>query len=276
MSAQSETIFEIKANSGRLRLGWAELWQYRELLLMLIWREIQVRYKQTAIGVLWVVLQPVLTTAIFTFVFTRFASFDSIVAPYPVFALSGLVIWMFFNSAVFISSVSLVVNSNLVTKVYFPRLILPFSAALSCLVDFVIALAVLAVFVVYYGAPVSWQIIFAPVFILAVIFLALGVGSLLASLSVRFRDVKHAVNFLLQVWMFSSPVFYPSNIFSGKWQTLYALNPLTGIIEGFRASIFGGEFNWASIGVSFLVTAVIFLFSIFVFRQVEDDFADVI
>lgn len=271
----TQTI-KIKAGDWRNFSAWRELWQYRELLYFLTWRDVKVRYKQTAIGVLWAILQPVLTTAIFTVIFTQFARFDSINIPYPLFALSGLLIWLFVNTAITAASNSLVGSVSLVTKVYFPRLIIPFAATLAGLIDFALGFVILFVLMIYYGVNLSWQILLAPIFVIQAILLTISLGTFFSALNVRFRDVKFALPFALQIWMFLSPVFYPSESLSGKWRTLFSINPLTGVLQGFRASLFGGEFDWFAIIVSQLLTIFLVIFSLFVFRMMEDDFADLI
>ena len=273
---QETTIFKIKPGSAWFNLDLKDLWIYRELLYFLTLRDIKVRYKQTAIGVLWAILQPILTTAIFTVIFSQFARIDSLTIPYPLFALSGLLLWLFVNGSITTASNSLISNTNLVTKIYFPRLIVPLAATLSGLIDFVLGLTLLAGLMLYYGVGVSWQIIFAPVFLVLTIILALSFGTLFAALNVRFRDVKFALPFGLQIWMFVSPIFYPASILSEKWRVVFAFNPLTGILEGFRAALFGGEFDWFAIGVSIALIFILALFSLFVFKRMEDDFADLI
>ena len=273
---QETPIVKIKPGSAWLNLDLKDLWTYRELLYFLTLRDIKVRYKQTAIGVLWAILQPVLTTAIFTVVFSQFARIDTLAIPYPLFALSGLLLWLFVNSSITTASSSLIGNSNLVTKIYFPRLIVPLAATLSGLIDFVLGLVLLVGMMIYYGVGLTWQIVFAPVFIILTILLALGFGTLFAALNVRFRDVKFALPFALQIWMFVSPVFYPASVLSEKWRVAFAFNPLTGILEGFRAALFGGEFDWFAIVVSVVLIFILALSSLIVFKRMEDDFADLI
>lgn len=273
---QETPIVKIKPGSAWLNLDLKDLWTYRELLYFLTLRDIKVRYKQTAIGVLWAILQPVLTTAIFTVIFSQFARVDSLAIPYPLFALSGLLLWLFVNSSITTASNSLISNTNLVTKIYFPRLIVPLAATLAGLVDFVLGLVLLVGLMIYYGVALTWQIVFAPIFIVLTILLALSFGTLFAALNVRFRDVKFALPFALQIWMFVSPVFYPASVLSEKWRVVFAFNPLTGILEGFRAALFGGEFNWFAVVVSVVLIFVLILTSLFVFKRMEDDFADLI
>jgi lipopolysaccharide transport system permease protein len=273
---QETQVTKIKPSDSLVNLDFKEIWLYRELLYFLTWRDVKVRYKQTAIGVLWAILQPVLTTAIFTIIFTQFARFDSLQVPYPLFALSGLLVWLFVNNSINTASGSLTGNTNLVTKVYFPRLIMPISATLAGLVDLALGFVILVVFMFYYGVGLTWQIVFAPFFVILAILLTLSFGTLFSAVNVRFRDVKFGLPFALQIWMFVSPIFYPLDILSEKWRIIFAFNPLTGILEGFRASLFGGKFDWLAIGVSFAVTIVLAFFSVFVFKRMEDNFADLI
>ena len=253
-----------------------DLWSYRELLYFLAWRDVKVRYKQTAIGVVWAILQPVLTTAIFTVIFTQFARFDSAAVAYPLFALSGLLLWIFVSSSITASGNSLINNSNLVTKIYFPRLIVPISATLAGLVDLAIGFLIALGLMIYYGVAVTPRVLLAPLFVGLAALLAVSLGTLFAALNVRFRDVKHILPFALQIWMFVSPVFYPPSVLSDNWRFLLAFNPLTGTLEGFRAALFGAPFDWFSIGISVVATMVIAFVALTVFTGMEDDFADFI
>lgn len=253
-----------------------DLWEYRELLYFMILRDVKVRYKQTAIGVLWAVLQPILTTVIFAVLFMSFARFESLRVPYPLLALAGVIIWVFVNSSVTAATNSLVGNSDLVTKIYFPRLIVPFSATLSGLIDLALGFVILIGLMFYYDFGFTAQSLLAPVFLLQAILLAVSVGTLASALNVRFRDVKFALPFLLQIWMFASPVFYPAEILTGKLKLLLSFNPLTGILEGFRSALFGTEFDWVVIGISAAITLLLFFVGLTVFKTMEDDFADLI
>jgi lipopolysaccharide transport system permease protein len=236
----------------------------------------KVRYKQTTIGILWAVLQPALTTIVFTILFGIFARFDTGEIPYPLFALSGLAIWLFVHTSISMASTSFVNNTNMVTKVYFPRLIVPVSATLASMLDLVFSFAMLLLLMLWFSTAVSLSIIFAPIFLVMAVILAVAVGTLFSALNVRFRDVKFALPFLLQVWMIASPIFYPSTIVPERWRWVFALNPLTGIIEGFRSSIFGSPFDITLIATSMASLAVIVIGSLFIFTTLEDDFADVI
>jgi len=277
---KSTEITYIKPQSAWFNLDLKDFWTYRELLYFLTWRDVKVRYKQTAIGVVWAILQPVLTTAIFTLIFSTVARFESQSVPYPLFALSGFLVWLFVFNAVSFAANSLVGNTNLVTKIYFPRLIVPVSATLSGLFDLLFSFAVLAAMMIYYflkGAlALSWQIAMVPVFVFLAILLAVSLGTLFSALNVRFRDVKFALPFALQVWMFASPIFYPPEILSEKARFVLAFNPLTGILQGFRAALLAERFDWLTIGIGAGMIVVLTILSLFVFKRMEDDFADMI
>lgn len=269
-------VVEIKPDRGWINFDLKEIWQYRELVYYLTLREIQIRYKQTLIGVIWAILQPVITTIIFTIIFSGLARFESGNIPYPLFALSGLLIWLYVNNAVGISSQGLINSTSLVTKVYIPRVILPSSIVISCIVDLFIGLIILAGMMVYYQVSLSLQMLLAPVFIVMAIVLAESCGLLFSALNVRFRDVKHVLPFLLQIWMFLSPVIYTPETLSEKWRAVLRLNPLYGILQGFRSSILGVPFDWTAIGFSAVTIVIFFLVSFFIFKRMEDGFADVI
>jgi lipopolysaccharide transport system permease protein len=254
----------------------SELWAYRELLYFLTWRDVKIRYKQTFIGVAWALLQPVVTTAIFTIIFSSWGRFETGTVPYPVFVLSGLLIWLFTHSSVTMSSNSFVSNVNLVTKVYFPRLIVPIAATLAGVLDMVISAVLLLLLMAYYGVGISMSALLAPIFLVVGFIQAAAVGTLLSALNVRFRDVKFALPFLLQVWMIASPVFYPVEVLGEKWRAVFAINPLVGTIEGLRSALFGRPFEMSILAVSLASTVVLCLISIIVFNRMEDDFADVI
>jgi lipopolysaccharide transport system permease protein len=273
---QELEITKIKPSGRWITLDLKDLWAYRELLYFLTWRDVKIRYKQTAIGIAWAVLQPVLTTAIFTVIFSSFARFDTKDVPYPLFAMSGLMIWLFVQTSTTMASNSFVSNTNLVTKVYFPRLIVPIAASLAGLFDLLFSFVILAAMMIYFGTVLTWQIVLVPVFILLAVLQTLAFGTLFSALNVRFRDVKFALPFLLQVWMIASPIFYPATLLSEKWRLIFAINPLTGILEGLRAALFGTEFDWQIIGISVLSVAAITIFSFIVFKKMEDDFADLI
>jgi ABC-type polysaccharide/polyol phosphate export systems, permease component len=266
----------IDARDAALGLHLRELWNYRELLLFLTWRDIQLRYKQTALGATWVIIQPLFTMLLFTLFFGKLAHMPSDNVPYPLFAYAGLVPWTFFSNALTNSGQSLVGNSSLISKVYFPRIYIPAGAVGAGLLDFAIASVLLLPMLIYYDVTITWRIFLLPAFALLATILALGVGMWLAALNVRYRDVRYAIPFLVQLWLFASPVIYPASIVPPNWKWLLAVNPVTGVIEGFRASILGKEFDVSTILSSVIVTSLILVFSFFAFRRVEDSFADVV
>ena len=253
-----------------------EIWQYREMVYYLTLRDIQIRYKQTAIGVVWAVLQPVITTVIFTIIFSGLARFESGDTPYPLFALSGLLIWLYVNNSVNQASMGLITNIPLVTKVYIPRVIVPISMIFSCLLDMLIGAVILIGMAIYYQVPFTPQIFLAPFFILMAIFLSAGVGILFGGINVLFRDVKHALPFMLQIWMFLSPVFYGPEMLTEKWRMVLRFNPMYGILQGFRASLLGGQYDWPAIGYAVIFIAIVFTGGFIIFKRLEDKFADVI
>jgi lipopolysaccharide transport system permease protein len=262
-------------NSGFL-LALQDLWRYRELLYFLTWRDVKLRYKQTALGAAWAIIQPLFTMLLFTLFFGRLARIQSGGIPYPLFAYAGLLPWTFFANALTNSGNSLVGNSNLITKVYFPRMIIPAAAVLAGLLDLLIAFLLLIPMLVYYRIAVSWNLLSLPLFILLATLLALGVGMWFAALNVKYRDIRYALPFLVQLWLFASPVIYPSSIMPERWRWLLALNPMTGIIEGFRASLFGGKLDAAMTLTSAGLTVAILIVSFFAFQYAEDSFADVV
>ena len=268
----------IKARAGLAPLNLGEVWQFRDLIYFLAWRDILARYKQTAIGVLWAVIRPLMTVAIFTIVFGRLARVPSGNLPYSVLALSGLLPWQLFATAFGESSGSVVANSQLVSKVYFPRLIMPISAVVTALVDFLITLAMLVALIAWYRVPVSANILWLPLFLLLCLITALGCGIWFAALFVRYRDVRHLTPFILQMGLYISPVGFPTSIVPEKWRFLYSLNPMVGVIEGFRWSLFG-EHNLVSqpaLALSVALSLLILLTGAYYFRNTERLFADII
>ncbi|MGH9904927.1 MAG: ABC transporter permease [Pyrinomonadaceae bacterium] len=263
-------------NNRQLSAYLREIWRYRELLYFLTWRDIKIRYKQTLIGATWAVMQPLFTMLIFTLFFGKLARMPSDDIPYPLFAYSGILPWTFFANAVNSSSNSLVGNTNLITKIYFPRVIIPASAVAAGLLDFAIAFILLIPMLIYYQVSVTWSVLMVPVFVLLATLLALGVGMWASALNVRYRDVRYALPFLIQLWLFASPVIYPASILPQQWKWLLSLNPLTGIIEGFRAALFGKPFDAVAIMVSVALALFFLLYSAYVFRRVEDTFADIV
>ncbi|HZE69388.1 MAG TPA: ABC transporter permease [Pyrinomonadaceae bacterium] len=266
----------IESKQSGFELGLPEIWRYRELLYFLTWRDVKLRYKQTALGVAWAIIQPLFAMLLFTMVFGRIARVPSDNIPYPFFAYAGLVPWTFFANTITNSSNSLVGSASLVTKVYFPRMIIPAAPVLAGLVDLAIALILLVPLFFYYGIWPSWHLFLLPVFVCLATLLSVGVGMLMAALNVKYRDVRYALPFLVQLWLFASPVIYPLSIVPRKWKWLLALNPMSGIIEGFRSSLVPRPFNWSIIAVSVVVTLFVLGASAYLFRRAEDSFADVI
>jgi lipopolysaccharide transport system permease protein len=254
-----------------------DLWAYRELLYFLTWRDVKVRYKQTSLGAAWAVLQPLLTMLVFTLLFGRLAGIQSGDIPYPLFSYAGLLIWTFFANAISNSGNSLVSSANLITKVYFPRMIIPAAAVIAGLVDLAIALIVLVPLMIYYKASVGVGVVMIPLLLALCALLALGVGMWLSALNVKYRDIRYAIPFLIQLWMFASPVIYPASLLPEKWRWILFLNPLTGIIDNFRIALFGGQsFAWKSLGISAVVTIFVLFYSAYSFRRMERHFADIV
>jgi lipopolysaccharide transport system permease protein len=252
------------------------LWEYRELFYFLALRDIKIRYKQTLLGIAWVVLQPVITTLIFTTIFLRLAPSQELVVPYPLLAFSGFTLWTFINAAILNSSNSLINHSALITKVYFPRLVIPISAVGATLVDLSLGLGSLLVAMLIYKVPLTWGILWIPVLLIPALLLSLGFGIIMAALNVRYRDVKYILPFVLQLLLFSSPIFYSLSMLSKETIWMWQFNPLTGILENFRALLFGQNLDWYSLSVSIIVSVAVFFLAVYVFHKMEDDFADVI
>lgn len=263
--------------SGWVGLNVRELWAYRDLAFLLVRRDIAARYRQSVAGYGWAVIKPVLSMLIFTFVFGRVARIETGDLPYPLFAFSGLLPWLYFAGALNSATTSVVSGSGLVSKVYFPRLLLPLAATAVGLVELSVQLVVLAGLVVWYGVVPGWHLLFAPLFLTATMVLALAGGLWLTALNVKYRDVGMVVPFLTQLWMWVSPVAYPTNLVPEQLRVLYGLNPLVGILEGFRWSVLGsGTPEWRIMAVSMFVMVVILIGGLFFFRRVEATFADVI
>lgn len=272
------TVHVIRPSGRFAAVDIAELWRHRELLFFFTWRDIIVRYKQTYLGFVWAIIQPVFLMVVFSIFFGRLAGVPSEGVPYPIFAYAALLPWTFFANALTRGSGSLVANANLLRKVYFPRLVLPVSALVSGLVDFAIASSVLLGLMIYFGVyPSLAGLAFLPVLVALVLVTALGVALWLAALNVTFRDIQQAMPFLVQVWLFATPVVYPSTIVPERWHGVLGLNPMSGIIEGFRWALLGtGEGPGLMLGVSALVSAALVLGGVFYFRRAERSFADVI
>jgi lipopolysaccharide transport system permease protein len=256
------------------------LWAYRELLYFLMWRDVRVRFKQTALGATWAILQPLAQMLVFTLFFGGLAKMPSDGVPYPLFAYAGLMPWTYFSNALSTSSNSLVASSGLITKVYFPRLIMPAAAALALLIDFICAFVLFLGLMAWYRVPLTLNLLMLPVLMALVALLALGVGTWLAAINVRFRDVRYIVPFLIQFWMFATPIIYPMSLVPERFRLLYSLNPLAGLIEGIRVATLSGmngaHFDWASLAISSGVTIVAVIYAVYDFRRMERGFADVI
>ncbi len=260
-----------------MRLMTTEAWQYRELFLFLVWRDVKIRYKQTALGATWAIIQPFFTMIIFTMFFGRLAKLPSDGIPYPVFYYSALVPWTYFANSVTLSGNSLIGNANLIRKVYFPRVALPAASALGGILDFTIAFAVLLVMMLYYDIPLSFGLLLWPVLLLPTILLAIGVGMFLSALNVKYRDIKYAIPFLIQSLLFVTPIIYPRSMVPENLQYLLYLNPLSGLIEAFRTSMLPArEVEWGAVGISTLITLVLFSAAALFFHKTQREFADII
>ena len=267
---------EITPQRG-LGLELGDLWRYRELFYFLAWRDIKVRYKQTALGAAWAVLQPLLTMGLFSLLFGVFLNLPSGGVPYPLFTFAALLPWQLFAYALTQSSESLVADRNLITKVYFPRLIVPLSSVAAGLVDFAISFVLLIGLMLLYRQPLTWRIVSLPAFILLALLTAMGVGLWFSALNVQYRDVRYAVPFLAQFWFYATPIAYSIEIIPAQWRVLYSLNPMTGVVEGFRWALLGTDYTVGPlILVSSAMVVLLFISGLFYFKRMEDRFADVI
>ncbi len=267
----------LKPTSGWVSLRLKDLWEHRELIYFLAWRDLKVRYKQTALGIIWVVLQPLLMTLVFALFFGRFAAIPSDAGdiPYPAFAFCGLLAWQFFSYVLANSSNSLIASERLITKIYFPRLVIPLSGLLSGLVDFAIGFIFLVAIVAYYGITPTTNLWALPAFILLLVVHATGVGLWLSALNLKYRDVRHIIPFVTQLWFFLSPVVYPTTLIPENWRWLYGVNPMAGVIRGIRWSVLGSSASlglWLSVSV--VVAVVVLMTGLYYFRRMEKDFAD--
>jgi len=271
------TSLRIAASTGWVPLKLGELWDYRELLFFLVWRDIKVRYKQTALGAAWAIIQPVCTMVVFSLFFGRLGKIPSDGIPYPIFAFAALVPWTFFATGLVQSSNSIVGSSTLITKVYFPRLIIPLASIFSGIVDFLLAFSVLLGMMFFYGLMPTVNVIWLPLFLLLAFVIALGVGLWLSALNVEYRDVRYVVPFITQFWLLATPIAYPSSLLHEPWRTIYALNPMVGVVEGFRWALLRSS---SAPGPMVLVSAgaavVILISGAFYFRRMEKTFADVV
>ncbi len=277
MSNSTIPITIIEPKNGWIPIDLKEIWNYRELLYFLTKRDIKVRYKQTVLGGLWAIIQPVFMMVVFTLFFGRLAKMPSDGIPYPIFVYAGLLPWTYFANAVSASGNSLVGSANLITKVYFPRLIIPASASLAGLLDFFIAMLVMGAMMIYYNFIPNIGILLFP-FLVGLTFLcAVGVGLWLSALNVKYRDIRYVIPFLIQIWMFVSPVIYPVSMVPQKYQWALALNPMGGVINAYRASLLGHmPINWSLLGLSTVIIMILFLSGLYYFRRMEKTFADVI
>jgi len=267
----------IRPPGGWTSIGFRELCEYRELLYFLVWRDIKVRYKQTALGAAWAVIQPFFLMLVFSLFFGRLGGMPSDGIPYPIFVYCALLPWQLFAQALAQSSGSLVANENLVTKVYFPRLVVPIAAVLGGLIDFAIAFVILIGMMIYYRVVPGVAIVTLPLFILLAVMTALGVGLWLSSLNVKYRDVRYALGFVTQFWLFATPVAYSSSIVPAAWRPLYGLNPMVGVVEGFRWALLGrAEPPGIQLAVSVAVVVIILIGGLFYFKRMENTFADIV
>jgi lipopolysaccharide transport system permease protein len=277
VGARDDAVTVIVPPAGWSSLGLRELWDYRELLYFLTWRDIKVRYKQTALGASWAIIQPLLTMVVFSLFFGRLAKVPSDGVPYPLFSFAALVPWTFFANGLTQSANSVVASQQLVTKIYFPRLAIPIATVLSGVIDFMIAFVVLVGMMVYYGVPLSTRALWIVPLLLLAFVASLGVGLWLAALNVQYRDVRYAVPFLTQVWLFATPIAYPSSLLGEPWRTVYGLNPMVGVVEGYRWALLGaGVAPGRTVIVSCAAALAVLVGGVLYFRRMEQTFADVI
>jgi lipopolysaccharide transport system permease protein len=276
-AGRATPVLVLKPSTGLVRLNLGKVWAYRELLFFLMWRDIKVRYKQTALGAAWAILQPVMTMVVFSVFFGRLAGIPSDGVPYPVFAFAALLPWQLFAYALSESSNSLVVSQNLITKVYFPRLVIPLAAVLAGLVDFAITFVVLLILMWSYRIVPTAAVLWLPLFVLLAIATALAVGLWLSSLNVKYRDVRYTIPFLTQLWLFATPVAYPSTLVPDQWRPILGLNPMAGVVEGFRWALLGtSKGPGLLLAVSVIVVAALLIGGLIYFRQAEQTFADLV
>ena len=268
----------IRPQKGWIPFNVRELWDYRDLLFFLVWRDIKVKYKQTILGVTWAILQPLITMILFSLIFGKLAHIPSDGVAYPLFAYSGLLLWNYFSSTLSTTANSLVANSNLITKVYFPRLIIPAGAALSGMLDlFISSFFFIGMLSYFHASPHISLIVAGPLLLVMVFWVAVGCGLWISALNVEYRDFQHVIPFLIQIWMFATPVIYPASLIPERFRWLIYLNPICGYIEAFRSATIGNRpFNWTSLTFSVIITAMILISGLFYFRKVERFFADII
>jgi lipopolysaccharide transport system permease protein len=278
LAKHEPTTIYIKPSKGLAALNLRDLWIYRELIFFMMWRDVKVKYKQTLLGMAWAVIQPVMTMLVFTFLFDRIAKLPTDGIPYPVFSFTALLPWGLFVVALNQGSRSLVAHNNMVTKIYFPRLILPMSSVFAGLVDFAIAFVILVGLMLYFRVTPAYELLWTlPFFLLLALITALGVALWLSAFNVKYRDVNHALPFLTQFWLFLTPVAYSSSVISEKWQILYSLNPMAGVVNGFRWALLGsGNGPDITLWISATISILIFISGLFYFRSMEKTFADTI
>jgi len=272
----TDFLIVIEPKRGWVGLDLQEVWRYRELLYFLALREIQLRYKQTVLGAAWAILQPLLAMVVFTLIFSKVAKIPSDGVPYAVFSYCALVPWTYFANALSLSGNSLVGSANLISKVYFPRLIIPGASVLAGTLDFGIAFLVLLGMMLYYGIAPGWGVLLVPLLLLMTMGVALGVGLWLSAMNVQYRDVRYAIPFMIQLWMFATPIVYPLSLVPERYRSLVALNPMAGIIEGYRAAMLGRPFQWDALAMAAVLCVLLLVAGAFYFRRVEKTFADVI
>jgi lipopolysaccharide transport system permease protein len=271
-----EPLFVVEARKPKVGINLKELWTHRELLFFLVWRDVKIRYKQTLLGAAWAIIQPLLTMLVFTFIFGRIAKIDSNGIPYPVFAYAALLPWTFFANAITQSGNSIVGSAHLITKVYFPRPIIPVAAVCAGLVDLAVAFPMLVVLMFYYRIGITLNALYLVPLVVLTTLLAIAVGTWISAINVKYRDVKFAMPFVVQIWMYLSPIAYPSKVIPVKWRTLYSLNPVVGIVDGYRAALLGQAFEWKTLLISLAVTLVFLVLASHQFRKMEKGFADII
>jgi lipopolysaccharide transport system permease protein len=268
-------VFLIEPSNGWVSLRFAELWHYRELIYFLSWRDIKVRYKQTALGAAWAILQPLLTMLIFSLFFGRLAKVPSDGIPYPLFSMAGLVPWTFFAFGLAQSSNSLVASANMIKKIYFPRLIIPISTVFSGVVDLMLAFVLLLVMMAWHGVSVTSNIVWLPFLVLLAFITSLGTGLWLSALNVKYRDIRYVIPFIVQFWMYATPIAYPSSLLSEPWRTIFGINPMVGVVEGFRWALLGAKtYPGPVLWMSTAVATLLLLSGAFYFRRMEKSFAD--
>ncbi|MDH4226868.1 MAG: ABC transporter permease [Deltaproteobacteria bacterium] len=273
----ADNVTVIEPRKGFIPVDLREIWKYRELLYFLAWRDVKVKYKQAVIGIVWAVLQPVLTMVVFSVIFGRFAGMPSEGVPYPVFVYAGLLPWQYFAAVLTQSTSSVVSEKNLITKIYFPRIIMPASSAVSVFLDFFISALVFGAIMVYYGVKPGLGIFLVPILMSFVMMNAVGFGLWFSALNVRYRDIQYAIPFFVQIWMFVTPVIYPAGLLSEKYKMILMLNPMSGVIEAIRAAVLGHvDIPWASLAVSAVCGFAVFVSGVFYFRRVERYFSDVV